>query len=352
MGFLRNSWYAAGWAADLTDRPLGRTFLGEHVVLFRRQDGRPAALTDRCPHRFAPLSLGKVVGDQIACPYHGLRFDASGACRHSPHTDPTIPNAARLRAYPVAERHGMLWIWMGEPERADESLIVDYSLLDDTTGYAWVFGTLHVKGHYELVTDNLLDLSHAEFLHPALAQDGIVGRTIYRGERDGDTVYAFNETVDEKLPPLFKPMWDKSERVRLRSNMRWDAPGNLLLDTGFAGVGEDWSTGLTLPTAHILTPETETTTHYFWASGRDFALGSPEVGAAMREGLTQAFKNEDEPMIAAIQSRMDRPDLLAMRPALLAIDTAVVLARRILARRIAEEQKAVLQSARMPEPAE
>ena len=117
--FPKNGWYAAIWSKDLTGKPVGRTFLGEAVVLFRGTNGRPGALEDRCCHRAAPLSLGTVEGDHLRCGYHGLTFDTKGQCISVPGQD-TVPSGARVRAYPVAERYNVVWIWMGDPARADD----------------------------------------------------------------------------------------------------------------------------------------------------------------------------------------------------------------------------------------
>ena len=122
--FPRNGWYAAIWSKDLKAEPVARTFLGEQVVLFRGNSGTPGALEDRCCHRAAPLSLGAVEGDNLRCGYHGLTFDTKGQCVTIPGQD-TVPAGASVRAYPVAERYNVVWIWMGDPARADESKIVE-----------------------------------------------------------------------------------------------------------------------------------------------------------------------------------------------------------------------------------
>ena len=112
--FLRNYWYVAALDEEVRDRPLGRTILGEPVVLFRTADGALHAFEDRCPHRQLPLSMGKIVGDALQCHYHGLRFDGSGKCVRVPGQD-HIPQNARVRTYPVVERYRWIWIWMGDP---------------------------------------------------------------------------------------------------------------------------------------------------------------------------------------------------------------------------------------------
>ena len=113
MPFIQNIWYAAGWANELADNLVPRTLLREPVVLYRTEGGKAVALADRCAHRFVPLSRGKRKGDIIECGYHGLCFDASGACVFNPHGDHTIPRAARVRAIPsssVTVFFGFGWV--------------------------------------------------------------------------------------------------------------------------------------------------------------------------------------------------------------------------------------------------
>jgi len=130
MEFLRNAWYVAAWSEELSERALlARTLLEEPVVLFRTRDGTPAALFDRCPHRFAPLSRGKLRDDSIQCGYHGLCFDRTGACSHNPYNPGHAPPRARVRGYPLLERQGIVWIWMGDPDRVDTSLAPDFRIL-------------------------------------------------------------------------------------------------------------------------------------------------------------------------------------------------------------------------------
>jgi vanillate O-demethylase monooxygenase subunit len=119
--FLRNAWYMAGWSAEIGNALLRRRLLGVPLLLFRKMDGNVAALIDRCPHRFAPLSLGERDGDCVTCPYHGLTFDADGRCVRNPFAD-TLPKGAKVRSFPVAERDGIIWFWPGQRELADEGM--------------------------------------------------------------------------------------------------------------------------------------------------------------------------------------------------------------------------------------
>ncbi|GAA4132634.1 hypothetical protein GCM10023067_53010 [Aminobacter aganoensis] len=168
MAFIKNTWYAAAWSHEITRDMLARTIANEKIVFYRTESGEVAALEDRCPHRFVPLHLGKLKGDIVECAYHGLCFDASGACTLNPHGDGKIPRAARVKAYKVVEKHSIAWLWLGEAERADESLIADFSVLTDPS-FQTVSSYLHVRANYQLISDNLLDLSHGQYIHPMFA---------------------------------------------------------------------------------------------------------------------------------------------------------------------------------------
>jgi phenylpropionate dioxygenase-like ring-hydroxylating dioxygenase large terminal subunit len=204
MSYVRNCWYIAGFADEATQQPFARTFLETSVVIYRGESGEPVALDNNCPHRFAPMDQGKVFGNLIQCPYHGLRFNGQGNCVSMP-IGGEPPPRARLRAYPIAERHQLLWIWMGAAQAADPALIPDYAYLEDP-GFGWFNGYLHVKGNYQLLVDNLLDLTHAEFMHPLLTSDGWSGRNEQTVTQDGDTIFISNLAHDDNILPIMRQM--------------------------------------------------------------------------------------------------------------------------------------------------
>lgn len=337
MNFIQDAWYCAGLAHELQVGALKPiTILGEPVVVFRKADGTAAALADRCPHRFAPLSMGQVCEGEVQCPYHGLRFDATGQCTHNPHGDTSIPKAAKVRAYPLLERHGALWLWMGDATEADPAELPDFSDTDERAGWSRIQGYLHVKANYQLLIDNLLDLSHVPFLHPFLASSGPPPpefRPDIRINQHGDSVIAINEFHSMPNTPLYQMLWEHETPPALtdmRANIRWDSPSTLLLDTGATHVDQARDKGPSAPSSHWLTPETETTTHYFWAAVRDRYVGNPEVSTQMAAGFAAAFRDEDEPMIEACQRNMGTADLMSLKPVLLQTDGAAVRARRII----------------------
>ena len=188
--YLRNYWYVGAWAHEVTtEQPFQRKLLGEPLAFYRTEDGRPAVIHDLCPHRFAPLSSGRVIGDALECGYHGFTFDSKGACVCIPGMD-KVPDKLRVRGYPAVEKWGWVFVWMGDPEAAEESLIPDYHYLDDP-GWAGKGETMQVKASYNLLRDNLLDLTHAKFLHrttpPHSGGHGFSGRCDHRRQADQRT---------------------------------------------------------------------------------------------------------------------------------------------------------------------
>jgi phenylpropionate dioxygenase-like ring-hydroxylating dioxygenase large terminal subunit len=162
--FVRNAWYVACWPDEIDGGILARTIMKEHMVLFRDANGKASALEDRCCHRAAPLSYGKMVETGIQCGYHGLVFDGQGKCVDIPGQQ-NIPPMAGVRAYPVVERNKIIWIWMGEPALADESKIVPYPWHDDVAKWPYCKEVMHINCNYMLMIDNLMDLTHLAYVH-------------------------------------------------------------------------------------------------------------------------------------------------------------------------------------------
>ncbi|MFB9127583.1 aromatic ring-hydroxylating dioxygenase subunit alpha [Paraburkholderia dipogonis] len=342
MSFLRNCWYIAGWADEFVEGSMmARTFLSEPVVIFRDSKGALQGLQDRCPHRFVPLHLGRLQNDQIQCAYHGLKFDCTGACVHNPHGNGTIPRAARVRSYPMQERHGFAWIWMGEPHRADPSLICDFSPLDPEFFYVGK-SYLHVMANYALETDNILDLSHIEFLHESSLGSNGVAQGSTEVVQDGETVYSKRSTSDEQLTPDLERLRGvpAGQRVDRWLDVRWNAPAVMLLETGLTPAGQPRSAGRAVHVAHVFTPETDATTHYWFGIAFPRALGEEGERLAKEniDWLSHPFTKEDMPMLEAQQATIGDKDFWSLKPVLLPSDAAAVRVRRTLDEMIKREQ--------------
>ncbi len=343
--YLKNCWYAAAFADEVTRAPLARTLLDTPMVFYRKEDGTPVALLDRCPHRFAPLSAGVIVGDDLQCGYHGLRFDGAGRCVANPHQDGKPLSAAAIPAFHLFELYGFVWVWPGDADRADASLIPHFPFLEDDGSWRVQKGHLHVKGNYQLVTDNLLDLTHAPFLHPGFKMPGVTPEQqlaattskVTRLERS-----VLYERLRTGLPPN-QPTIDlfgfPADPCITRSHMHWHPPALINFDNGTRFEGQGDLEGFCFPQAHCITPETETTCHYFYAAARNLNKDDPKVDAALLGILDTAFRTQDEPMIEAVQRRMGATgDLDSLGPVLLKTDAAPVMARRMLKEMIAAEQ--------------
>ena len=129
-------------------------------------------------------------------------------------------------------------------------------------------------------------------------------------------------------------------------DMRWDAPASMLLDVGVAPAGSQRRRGITQWGAHILTPESENSTLYFWASVRDFGLDDDEMDMQIRGAIEAAFGDEDKPMIEDVQRNMGGKSFEDMGPLLLPFDKGGVLARRVLTDLIAGKKQLLPTTAR------
>lgn len=301
--FVTDAWYVIAWSEELpANGRLAKTILGRPIVAFRGEDGVARAVADRCPHRGVPLSMGTVVDNHIRCPYHALEFDGGGICVRNPHIK-ADPGRLTVPHHPVVERHGAVWVWMGHPSAADAARIPDYSWFDGgASPFRTVRGHLLVQGEYRLVIDNLMDLSHAEYVHPTtVGTPGASGSVRTSLDVGTEQVTVLRKVFDVIPAAVFRPVWTKSDRIDQQSNMTWRAPSHLLLDLAVMPPGGQLSEGLRFPSAHLLTPETARTTHYFYAIARDFLLDDEALDARILASIEQAFGQEDRPIIEAIQ---------------------------------------------------
>ena len=354
MPFLKNVWYVAANAYELdADQPnsgvVSRTICNEQVALFRNSDGTIAAIHDRCPHRFVPLSMGKRVGDSLQCGYHGLRFDGTGACVEAPHDDDSQKARACVRAYPAVERDRLIWMWMGDVAQADPALIPAFDFFSDTDTYTSCQGYSYIKGNYQLISDNLLDLSHIHYLHPGIHEGSNFEDFTNKVQREGDTVWSMlwrhHYYVNPAQRPIFGMEGDASD-VEGQGHARWDAPGVLFVDTAFWDHGKSYGEGWNTPNAHLITPETETTSHYFWGSGRNFARDNEQFTLGTAATMKNVFETQDGPMVEAQQRDMgESTDFLDHKPIILTADAAGVLARRIMQQKIRAEQTGLQEAA-------
>ena len=335
--YLRTCWVMAGWAGEIGEAGLARRILGRPTFIYRLENGDLAALLDRCPHRFAPLSRGSREGDRVVCGYHGLTFDSAGQCVRNPFAE-RIPAGACVPSFAVSERDGIVWLWAGAAEDAEPALIPDFSFVPDTAHSRTVRGYTLMQANYEYGTDNLLDLSHIEFVHKGtFAGQGVIFAGEHTVALEGDTLHS-NWWMPGIAPPsVAQGAFPPDAKVDHWLDMRWNAPASMRLHVGVSPCGAGREAGFQVPQAHILTPADEHTTHYFWSSTRYDALDSAEADAALLALFGEAFDLEDKPMIEAAYANVRGKDFWAEKPLSLGIDQGGTRARRLLESMIARE---------------
>ena len=339
MKFVKNIWYAAAWASEITPETLiYRKIIQEPILLTRRQDGTAIAMSNVCPHRFAPLHLGCKEGDKIRCGYHGLEFDTNGKCVGNPNAPGNIPAAMQIPTYPLVEKHTMLWVWLGD-KPADESLIPDYSIMEEGDGLSRDRGHFTMDVNVELVANNLMDLSHASFLHDGLLATPEHADSEIKVIQEGNTVTCERWARNVPVPKVFDLIFRRDgKNVDFWTRMRWDPAGCFLLDVGCHAVGETREQGAGYIGIHILTPESDTRTHYHVGIVRKpVEEADEEFQAEIKQLRLHAFKNQDEPMMMAMQEMLGVEELLSRKPVLFNVDAGPMRMKRILDEHLAAE---------------
>jgi phenylpropionate dioxygenase-like ring-hydroxylating dioxygenase large terminal subunit len=338
--FLRNYWYVAATDAEVGRKPFGRTILGDPVVFFRTEDGKPVAFEDRCAHRHLPLSMGKLVGDQLQCHYHGLRFDATGRCVRIPGQD-QIPPSAKVKTYPVVERYKWIWIWMGDPALADPDKITDFHWFDDPNWGAQS-SYLHVQANWQLVVDNLLDLTHLAFVHETtIGNTALAEHAVVKVQRAPNNVVVTRWIIDQPAPPTFVKVGGFTTNVDRWQIIDWVPPACLRLDVGATPTGTGAPEGkrvggITMRNLNAITPETETTSHYFWGQAHDFDVNNKALTQRIFEQIQTAFLED----VAVFTAQQRNIELHPTAPQVdINADTGVIQARRIIDR-LREDERA------------
>ncbi|MFV0457249.1 MAG: Rieske 2Fe-2S domain-containing protein [Actinomycetales bacterium] len=343
LGHPLNAWYVAAWDHELTSKELlARTVCNTPLAMYRTAQGRPIALADACWHRLAPLSQGKLLGEEVQCPYHGLRYNSAGRCTFMPAQE-TINPSASVPSYPMVERHRFVWVWLGDPDKADPDLIPDMHQMDSPE-WAGDGKLIDAACNYQLIVDNLMDLTHEEFVHSSsIGQDELseAGFDVTHDERTV-TVSRWMHNID---PP---PFWRKNMRDKFPDFEgkvdRWQiihftAPSTICIDVGVAKAGTgaeegDRSQGVNGFVMNTMTPNSDRTSHYFWAFMRNYRLDSQLITTQLREGVHGVF-GEDEAMLKAQQEAIDlnpHHEFYSLN-----IDMGGMWTRRIIERMIAEE---------------
>ncbi len=337
--FLTNCWYVAGRSTDIERSLVTRKILSQELVLFRQQDGTVVILEDACPHRKLPLSKGRLLGDIVECGYHGMQFDCSGACVSVP-TQPRIPPQARVKSYPVAEKWGFVWVWMGAPEQADESSIIE---IDDFNNPSWgktEGGTLEIDCHYLWLTDNLLDPSHVGWVHQSSFAAPGTDDTPLQVETFDDGVVVSRWIFDQSVPPYYAPLVKFEGNCDRLQHYEARIPSVCINRSIFTPAGAGGSAAEVNDKAYVMvsynfmTPIDEGTTNYYWLQHYNTDPDNVEIAKKLNDGAIMAF-NEDREILEAVHKGIKN----CTTPKLdLALDEGSLRYRKILAGAIASGQ--------------
>ncbi|HDS1680221.1 TPA: aromatic ring-hydroxylating dioxygenase subunit alpha [Pseudomonas putida] len=343
--YPKNAWYVACTPDEIADKPLGRQICGEKMVFYRGLENKVHAVEDFCPHRGAPLSLGYVEDGQLVCGYHGLVMGSDGKTVSMP--------GQRVRGFPcnktyaAVERHGFIWVWPGEQDKADPATICHLEWAENEQ-WAYGGGLFHIQCDYRLMIDNLMDLTHETYVHASSIGQKEIDEAPPVTTVHGDEVVTARHMENIMAPPFW--------RMALRGNnlpddqpvdrwqiCRFTPPSHVLIEVGVALAGKG---GYDAAPEHkassivvdFITPETETSIHYFWGMARSFNPQDQALTASIREGQGKIF-SEDLDMLEQQQANLlanPQRNLLKLN-----IDAGGVQSRKVLERLLAEERAQV-----------
>ena len=307
---LKNTWYVAGWADEISSSPIERMIIGERVVLYRRADGAVAALEGLCPHRRMPLAKGRVAGDLLSCGYHGLTFAPDGQCVKVP-CQAGVPEGANIRSFPVEERYGLVWIWMGDAATADAAKIVAVENWGDP---AWGYNrgpALVYDCNYLYITDNLLDPSHVAWVHQSSFGDASCEAVPMKTRADAAGMTVSRWIKDAPVAPFYAGLVPFSGNADRLQHYEVRYPANAIIKAVFVPSGEGGSDAVPDPASSFLmdsynfiTPEDEGRSRYYWFQLRNIRPDDAALSEEMSQGVLAAF-SEDLEVLNAVQLGMD-----------------------------------------------
>jgi len=337
--WMKNCWYVAARDNEINcDGLLARTICGTRLVFYRTENGDPVAMHDSCPHRLVPLSRGRLVGDSLQCAYHGMRFSPEGVCTKVPgQTD--IPSAACVKTFPVVDKYNLTWVWVGDPSLADEGLVPHLPWCS-SAGWDCVTGYLHFGCDFRLINDNLLDLSHESYIHLKTIgneeEESIADFPAKTDVISDRLVRVHREMPDIVAPPFFAHLLGQEGMIN-----RWQSaihlpPGINMTNVGFYPCETPRKSARQFVGLHLITPETETTSHYFWVVSRQFRQGESELSGAMEKGVYATF-HEDKELLEMQQMMINESPEQNIPKVATRLDAGPIRARRLLQTLIEKE---------------
>ncbi len=342
--FLKNTWYVAASCDEVADKPLGRKVCGESMVFYRGAENKVFALEDFCPHRGAPLSLGQVCNGNLVCGYHGLEMGCEGKTIAMP--GQRVRGFPAIRRFAVVERYGFIWVWPGEYEQANEKTLPVFEFFDNP---AWAYGggLYHINCDYRLMVDNLMDLTHETYVHATSIGQKEIDESPCNTQTDGDHVTTSRFMNNISAPPFWQMALKSNHLPHDVPVDRWQIchftpPSHIMIEVGVALAGKggydapDDSKAYSV-VVDFITPETETSIHYFWGMARKFQPQSAELTKAIREGQGKIFSEDLEMLERQQRNLIAHPDRALL---MLNIDAGGVQARRVIERHLAQEKSA------------
>lgn len=337
--WITNAWYVAGWDYEIDHQPVARTICGVPMALYRKLDRSVVALRDACPHRLLPLSMGLREGDSIRCRYHGLKLGPDGVAEEMPLRHDPVNKRICAESYVVAERHRFIWVWIGDRDKADPALIPDLWPCS-TPGWTFDGGYYHVAADYRLMIDNLMDLTHETHVHSgSIGQPELMEAPI-TAYVEGDRAYVARWMPGIDAPPFWRNALKQDGPVDRWQICEFVPPSSVMIDVGVAPVGagaslQSHDQGVRGMVVDCMTPETETTMHYFWGMARSFDIDDPGFTARFKRQQGGVFAEDREVLEAQQRSIGANPDL---KITAYNIDQGGVRARQIIARLMREQE--------------
>ena len=327
--FVKNAWYVAGWSSEFGDALQRVTVLEQHLVMYRTSTGSVVAMEDRCPHRQLPLSLGKRIGDDIQCGYHGMTFNCAGACVRVPGQD-NLPATAYVDTFPVVEKNDIVFIWMGDTEKADAALVFDMPEFSDKGWHVHQGDALHLKANYLNVAENLVDPAHVSFVHPTTLGNPASENVPVHVDTQGDVLVAWRWIRDAEPVGFFKNFGGFTGNVDRWHYYYLHLPSIAVIDFGSAAASlnlpeEERDKGVRIFALHFLTPVNEHYTIDRWMHIRNAAIGDHAASEQMDAVFRIAF-DEDKAILEAIDEQERLPQ--KRKPIRLAIDKGPMVYRR------------------------
>ena len=342
--FPLNTWYVAAESHEVTAaEPFGRKICGKDVVMYRKPEGHVVAVEDFCPHRGAALSLGFIEVGELVCGYHGLRMGDDGKTLSMPKQ--RVERFPCIQSYPIVEKHGFIWIWPGDKEKASEGSLPDFFWADKEK-WAYGGGLYHIACDYRLMVDNLMDLTHETYVHASSIGQKEIDEAPVQTKMEGQQVVTTRFMDNIYAPPFWRAALESNDLPGDSLVDRWqicrfDLPSHIMIEVGVAIAGEggyeaDNSRKASSVVVDFITPETEHSIHYFWGMARSFKIHDEELTRSIRERQGAVFAEDKDVLEAQQRNLLLHPE---RRLLLLDIDSGGVMARRMIAKAIKQENQ-------------